>query len=298
MPNTLCHFAIQGPTSRLIFKNSTILWIMTGCIIPDIPWMVQRLILPFHLFNHYDERLYFTIQASLVFCLLLSTTLALCTSMPIRIFTLLAMNCLVHLLLDTTEIKWGNGVHLFAPLTWQMLQFNLIWFENMISLIGSVAGLLYLALFWKKAVLQKIGLIPLSWYRYAGIFCCLFLYLAAPFSFIADVEKANNRYIHTLREWSARPGQHIEFDRVPYFHETQSIRIFTGESISLQGDIPEQSGLISFKGTFLSEGRIAVSIHHIHNNFRDNGSYLGILLFCALWLLSLLKNNNHKLAES
>jgi hypothetical protein len=90
MPNTLCHFAVQGPTCRLISKNSAIIWILTGCIIPDIPWMIQRIILPLHLFNPYDLRIYFTLQASLVFCLFLSFAISLFTRKIYQIFLLLS----------------------------------------------------------------------------------------------------------------------------------------------------------------------------------------------------------------
>lgn len=298
MPNTLCHFAVQLPTSRLIFKDPAIIWIMTGCIIPDIPWMIQRLVLPLHLFNAYDIRIYFTLQASLVFCLLLSLALSLLTARPLQIFLLLALNCLFHLLLDTMEIKWGNGVHLLAPWTWQMLQYNLLWSEGTIISLGSIAGFLYLILAWRKTMTQDAGLIPLSWHRSAGILLCVFLYLTAPFSFMTDIEKANNRYIHTLKDIPSRPGKHVEFDRVPYSKETQSVKMFTGETISLRGNIPERSGLISLQGTFVSERAISAGAYHVHSNFRAVSSYLGIFLFSALWFQFLLKKRINGLSKS
>ncbi len=288
MPNTLCHFAIQGPTNRLISKQSAFLWIFTGCVLPDIPWIIQRLLLPLHIFNPYDVRLYVTVQASLFFCLLLALALALLTKKTPQIFALLGGNCLFHLLLDTIEIKWGNGVHLFAPITWKMLQFNILWSENPFFTIGSVVGILYVVFNWKRAAAENTFLHRPSWIRTTGILACLLLYLAAPFHFMQDLEKANNRYIHTLRDTSARTGHFIEFDRVPYSQDTHSITTFAGEKIALQGHVPKTTGLISLQGTFLSKDVIAVENFHVHTVFRALGSYIGLLLFLLLWWRSLL----------
>jgi len=43
MPNTLAHIAIQAPLTRLGMKEAPLQWIAVGCIIPDIPWIVQRI---------------------------------------------------------------------------------------------------------------------------------------------------------------------------------------------------------------------------------------------------------------
>lgn len=288
MPNTLCHFAIQGPTNRLISKQSALPWILTGCILPDIPWIIQRLLLPLHIFNPYDVRLYVTVQASLFFCLLLALALALLTEKTPQIFALLGGNCLFHLLLDTIEIKWGNGVHLFAPITWRMIQFNILWSENPLFTIGSVAGILYIVFSWKKAVAENTFLHRPSWIRTTGILVCLLIYLLAPFHFMQDLEKANNRYIHTLRDTRSRAGKFIEFDRVHYSEDSHSITTFAGEKIALQGHVPKATGLISLQGTFLSKNVIAVVSFHIDTVFRALASYIGLFLFLLLWWRSLL----------
>ncbi len=44
MPNTLAHFGIQTIASKVVDRTAEIKWIAVGCIIPDIPWITQRLI--------------------------------------------------------------------------------------------------------------------------------------------------------------------------------------------------------------------------------------------------------------
>jgi hypothetical protein len=162
----------------------------------------------------------------------------------------------------------------------------------MVITFFSTAGFLYLMLIWRDAATQDAGLVLLSWRRSVCILFFVFLYLAAPFPFIADLEKADNRYIHTLKDIHSRPGKHIEFDRIPYSKETQSIKMFTGETIFLQGNIPQRSGLISLQGTFMNERAISTSTYHVHNNLRAFSSYLGMFLFSVLLLQSRLKRRN------
>ena len=77
MPNTLAHIGIQGLASKALFRKADLKWVYIGLIIPDVPWIAQRLIriFPFDV-DLYDLRLYFIIQASLIFCLILSFALA------------------------------------------------------------------------------------------------------------------------------------------------------------------------------------------------------------------------------
>jgi hypothetical protein len=175
-----------------------------------------------------------------------------------------------------------------------MLQFNLLWSEHIVLFIGTIVGFFYILMAWGKTITQDADLIPLTWQRSGGILFCLFLYLAAPLYFIADVEKANIRYIHTLRDISARRGQHIESDRVPYIKEMKSVKMFTGETITLEGSIPGDSGLISLKGTFTSDRAITASTYHVHSNFRAVSSYLGMFLYCILCFQTLLRRKNRK----
>jgi hypothetical protein len=95
-------------------------------VIPDVPWILQRIVsagFTASVVDPYDLRLYTIVQSSLIACLVLSLALSLLSSAPRRVFMLLAFNSFVHLLLDAMETKWANGVNLFAPFSWQLLNF-------------------------------------------------------------------------------------------------------------------------------------------------------------------------------
>ena len=71
MPNTLAHLGIQGVATRAFIRTADVKWIFLGAVIPDIPWILQRLVrgtLPG--VDLYELRLYATVQASLAVCLL------------------------------------------------------------------------------------------------------------------------------------------------------------------------------------------------------------------------------------
>ncbi|HSO09252.1 MAG TPA: hypothetical protein VLR45_04640, partial [Desulfoprunum sp.] len=125
MPNTLCHIALQAPVHRAALSDKVLPWVVAGCIIPDIPWILLRTALALGMAAPYTIRLYTTIQASLLFCTLFSAFLAQFSRRPAATFAILSGNCLFHLLLDATQVKWANGVHLLAPFDWTAQQFHL-----------------------------------------------------------------------------------------------------------------------------------------------------------------------------
>ena len=121
MPNVFAHLGVGAAVTRLVIPDADAKWIFLGCVIPDVPWILQRVVSTLGLaLNPYDIRLYFVVQASLAGSLLLAATLAAISSAPRRVFTVLALNVLVHLLLDACQTKWGNGIHILAPISWQV----------------------------------------------------------------------------------------------------------------------------------------------------------------------------------
>ena len=66
MPNTLAHLGVQGFITHAAIKDAEPKWIAFGCLIPDLPWILQRAIavlLP--QVDGYELRLYAIAQASL-----------------------------------------------------------------------------------------------------------------------------------------------------------------------------------------------------------------------------------------
>ena len=148
MPNTLAHIGIQALATRGLFKRAEAEWIFLGCIIPDVPWILHRTLHWVSLgLDPYDLRLYAIAQSSLAVSLLLCAALAIVSVSPRRIFGVLAFGSLLHLLLDATQTKLGNGVHLFAPLSWELLNFGLYWPESAPTYLLTALGLAVLAYF-------------------------------------------------------------------------------------------------------------------------------------------------------
>ena len=145
MPNTLAHLGINGFVTRTLIKKADLILIYIGAVIPDIPWILQRLVsalIPN--IDAYDLRLYCIILASLFFSIILSAALAYLFSDTKRTFIIFSAGSLIHLLLDSIEIKWANGVHLFAPFSWKLFNAGFFWPENIAIYVITAYGLFYL----------------------------------------------------------------------------------------------------------------------------------------------------------
>ena len=162
MPNTLVHFAVQGAASRGLWQRLDPRWIYLACLLPDVPWILRRAVVGFGLpVDVFDLRLYTMGLASLAGTLLLCAALALATSAPRLVLAVLGTGALLHLLLDATELKFGNGVHLAAPFSWRMTSFDLLPGESLVYLVLTAAGALLLA--WEIARPRNaaLGFVPL-----------------------------------------------------------------------------------------------------------------------------------------
>ncbi len=287
MPNTLIHIAIQAPISKAISPKTEIPWILAGAIIPDIPWVFQRLLLAANFADPYQIRLYFTAQASLLVSFLLCIALALFSRKPFQIFLILAANCFIHLLLDALQIKWGNGVHLLAPFSWQTFSFGIVWPESIVGYILSATGFGYLCLKLRQINAEGLKLNHTPGFTLATL--CIFLYLAAPIAVMKSLESSNSNYIKILKNQHTRIGQHIELDRAYYSKEKSQIFLFSGEPLKISGILPRRSSVISLKGIFTSADAIESKDFHIHNTYRDFASKIGLSFILAIWLYLLIK---------
>jgi len=117
MPNTIAHFAINGLLTRAVISHADFKWIYLGCVIPDLPWILQRVVqsLPMPI-NLYDLRAYCVAQSSLILCLVICGAFSMLAKQRSKVFGILAMGCALHLLLDALQVKWANGVHFLAHL--------------------------------------------------------------------------------------------------------------------------------------------------------------------------------------
>jgi hypothetical protein len=295
MPNTLAHLGIQGLATRSIIKKADLKWVFIGCIIPDIPWIFQRIIqFLFTGIDLYDLRLYATVQASLIFCLLLSLALALISKCVWRTFLILSINSLFHLLLDALQTKYGNGVNLLAPLSWKMTSFDLFWSESLPTYCLACFSLIYLIVNWRTAIAcQGTTLLP-AFNRTILIFFLMLTYFILPFFLLSGPESADCHFVKTLRNASTRQGKYIELDRDQYIPKNQGdiVRTFAGEEISVEGIEINHSASVSIKGIFVRNDLIQIFDYHVHSVLiRDSASYIGLAIVVFLWILYFLKKH-------
>ena len=294
MPNTLAHIGIQTPLNRLGIQNIPLQWIMAGCIIPDIPWIVQRILEAIPGLDAISVKLYTTSQASLAFCLLLSLAIAMLVRNSRTIFLVLAGNSLLHLLLDAIQIKWGNGVQLFLPFSSAFTTFNLLWPEHFSSYLFSGIGFLIVILSWKKAICCDMQLQRPDRQKSLVLIICLLLYGIGPIPLIDDALANNIRYSQTLRNKEARTGQTILLGREYYRAETKTIKIYTGEELKITNPPTGPSTRLSIRGQFQDEHSITINELHPQPSFRDLSSFIGLLLSLLLWTHTFIHNQNNR----
>ncbi|MEN8200429.1 MAG: hypothetical protein ABFR63_10200 [Thermodesulfobacteriota bacterium] len=293
MPNTLAHIGLQTPLTRLGLRKAPLQWIALGCIIPDIPWIAQRILLNIPAIDVIGLRIYVAIQASLLYCLVLSLALAMLSRKSREIFLILAINSLFHLLLDGAQTKWGNGVNLFIPFSWPLSNFGLFWPEHPVTYVLTFLGLLTLLLLWPKAIQTPLQLAWPSRVKTVLLALSLLIYLASPPLLFPLAYEADIHHSQTLRSRQSRPGKTIELDRAEYNLEKQNIRAYTGEEFTLSNP-PKgaNASSISIRGRFLSEEMIELKEFRLHKKYRDKAAVVGLLLTALLWMHSLIRQRH------
>ena len=277
MPNALAHLGVNGLATKPIIKTADLKWIYLGAIIPDIAWILQRVVkLVYPTVNGYDLRLYVIIQASLLFSLILGLWFSSFSKNQLRTFIILSLGSLLHLLLDACQIKWANGVLLFAPFSWQLLHFGFFWPESWPTYLITLFSLGYVIFYWRKAV-EEIPDLKIRSVKYHSFYLLvLFSYFILPLALLQGPQNADNHFVQTLRNYQSRSGKHIE-----------KIRI-------IGKDLPS-SGTVSIKGKFIDNNTIQVSQFHIHSVlFRDGASYLGLFIILLIWVISFAKFSKRK----
>ncbi|OQX14987.1 MAG: hypothetical protein BWK76_13855 [Desulfobulbaceae bacterium A2] len=278
MPNTLAHIGVQGLLHRTWCSRLDLRWALVGCVLPDLSWILQRLLIPLvPVPDLLDLRLYVMVQASLVLCLLPAAALALCARRPLAAFLLMAGNSMLHLLLDAVEIKWANGVHLLAPVSWRLTAFGLCWPESLWISGLTLLGLLVLILQGRDLLRQPSPLIRPGRGRGLVVLALLLAYLLLPFAWLDAAEVADNHFVRTLRQVAERPGRDIAFDRCRYDPALGAVRIFSGEVLPVRGLTLTEPATLSLNGRFVDHH--VVEVHDWHRHWplvRDLTSGLGL----------------------
>ncbi|MDO8550508.1 MAG: hypothetical protein Q7S39_10220 [Ignavibacteria bacterium] len=297
MPNTLAHIGVAGFVTRSVITAADLKWIYLGGIIPDLPWMFQRLgWIFFPNINLYDLRLYVIIQSTLLFGIIISLALASLSKEYLKTFLILALGCLIHLLLDSLEIKWANGVHLFAPLNWELLNFNLFWNESIPIYLITLFGLVYFLITYKKGINTPLNLELTKFIRWFIFLTGMLIYFLLPLFILNQPLEANNHFVKTLENVDERPGKYFEIDRRPYRFENGIgiINTFTNEDIELKNINLNTSETISIKAIFIDEKTAEVIDYHVYSIlFRDGSTYIGLAMIFIYWIFSFYKNKKN-----
>ena len=250
MPNTIAHIAVNGFGTKAIIKNADIKWIYFGIIIPDFPWIIQRFVSTFFSsVNMFDLRTYAIIQATFFFSLILSLAFSFFSKDNWKIFLILSMGVFFHLLLDSLQIKWANGVHFLAPFSWKMTSFNLFFPENIITFVLILIGILFYIINWKKSVNSPLNL-AFSFRRIFLSATVLLVYFILPLFLFSGPLSQDNHFISTIKNKNKRAGKYVEFDRVRYIKENNEGYIYPyfNEKLYLQNYEHEGLGKISIRG--------------------------------------------------
>lgn len=285
MPSTLVHFAAQGAASHALWRRIDPRFVYLGCLLPDVPWILRRAIVGLGLpADTFDLRLYTMGLASLAVTLLLAAAVAALTKAPRQVLAVLGVNALLHLLLDATEVKFGNGVHLLAPVSWRMTSFELIPGESPIYLALAVAGALLVV--WEMVRPHGAPVaFDLRPRRLGAAATLVAAYLAAPLPFLGAIEASGSYSVKTLREVAARPGRSVGLDRTGFLATPAGglVKLWTGERVRATGALPTHDATVSLYGTFIESDVLRVDRLVEHRQNRDWPSYLGLVLLAGVF---------------
>jgi hypothetical protein len=286
VPNTLVHFAAQGAASHALWRRLDVRFLYLGCVLPDLPWILRRAIVAFGFpIDGFDLRLYTMGLAALAVTLVLAGAIAVVTTSPRRVFIWLGLNALLHLLLDATEIKFGNGVHLLAPFSWRMTSFDLLPGESPVYLVATLLGALLVLWDMTRGRGEAVGWErrPRRWALSALLVAA---YLAAPLPLLGAIEASDSYSVKTLRDRDARTGRRVGLDRA-HFVATPAggvLEIWTGERVRATGALPDHDATVSLYGTFLAPDVLRADQLVEQRRDRDWPSYLGLALLALVFV--------------
>jgi hypothetical protein len=287
MPNTIVHIGLQAVATRAVIRGADLKWIYLGAMLPDLPWILrraERVFLPN--IPAYDASLYAIVQSTWALCLVLSTALA-CFSVRWRgVFAVLALGSFVHLLLDSLQKKLGNGVHLFAPFSWDLLNFGLFWPEDLPTILMTLFGAGFYIYAWRKFDANADDLRWPKGRRLMVAVFALLVYFLAPLALLSSPEAADNLSIKTLRETENRPGRMVTFDRARYSQRPEGdiLYTFAGEPLAVEGPSAGRSGTASVRARFIDARKVQILEIHWHWRFaRDMAASIGLALILLYW---------------
>ncbi|MBU2676967.1 MAG: hypothetical protein KJP16_07765 [Gammaproteobacteria bacterium] len=264
--------------------------IFAGCVIPDFPWIVQRLIDATGIsLEPISSYAYSIAQASLFVCFFACMAFGFLFTNCRLVAVFAFLSCSTHLLLDSLQDKWGNGVHLLAPFNWEVFSLGVFHIDSSLIYGLSFAGII--PFFFISKARQDARSLCLNRVRLAACGACLLVYLLVPFFLTSDVIASDSRYLQTLENIDERPGKLLELDRETARVEgdTWYTTTHVGEDLSIVNpDVEMKSGdTYSFRAEFVDERRIRLIDWKRHSQMRDVASIIGLLAI-GCWMAMVL----------
>jgi hypothetical protein len=287
MPNTLAHIGVQSFVSRSVWRAADFRWIFLGVVVPDLPWILSRLVRGFGPeIDPFTFRAYTVAQSSLLLSAFLCGALALLSTRPRQIFALLCFNSFIHLLLDASQTKWGNGVHLLAPVSWNQLNFGFFWPESLPTYLITALGGAAVLWAWLRRKDLRVGVRPKG---VGALFLATLLvaaYVYIPSRLVGAVQSSNSHSIGILKHVDARSGRAVAFDRVRYRHTDEGdwIDYWGRERIRIDPPVLDRDGVVSIRARFREPSTLHVTDVHEHRAWpRDLWSYIGLTCVLLAW---------------
>lgn len=288
MPNTLAHVGAQGVATRLGLRDADLRWAYLGCLVPDLPWILQRLLLDaVPGIDPHALQAYTIAQASLLGGLLVCAAAALLAPRPGRAFAVLGGNVGLHLVLDALQTKWGSGAHFLAPVSWQATNWGWFWPESGPTYVLTALGLLVVGWHAWRGFARPPALVRPSWGRLAAMAGLLAVYAAGPLLLLQGPVVADAHSIGTLSRPLERQGHAVAIDRARYVETPGGPRLehYRGRVLlRAEGLSAEPPATVSVRGVLTGKNTIRVTDQYIHAGpLRDYPSYLGLLFIAAVW---------------
>lgn len=299
MPNTLAHIGAQLPVTRAVSSKVDPRWVALGLLIPDLPWIFQRLIhLVFPQAPAIDIRAYVVVMSTPIFCMLLSAGISLLVKNSALVFAILAVESLLHEFLDCFQEKGGVGVPLLGPINWTSFSWPAFpmdgWISNLLTLSGALVILLLLLGKWKYPTTIRPARTGWQW-RAPVVILFLASYIIGPMAFKEAAIRGN---VHDLAVWRGdlpRMGMQIHFDRANYVPgskpgESGITDNFNEDPIRIIGIQEEQPSLISTIATFSDEETLIADDYVVHPPGRRFWyTITGLIGVGLIWLIPLFR---------
>jgi hypothetical protein len=294
MPNTLAHVGVQSIATRSALPDVRLKWVYLGCVIPDLPWILQRaLLFAVPGIDPYALQAYTIVQASLFGCLFLCAAAALLSESVWGTFAILGGNAVLHLVLDAMQTKWGAGAHFLAPFSWASTNWGLFWPESIATYSLTALGLACVVWYWRPALRQPLGLVRPDAFRLVGGGVLLVGYFTVPFLLLQGPLGADASSLKTLSGSASQVGHRAALDRVQYVDAREGPRLETyrgRKQMQVEGLEVQPPATVSVRGVLVAENKIRVTDHHVHiGRLRDYPSYVGLAFIAILWVNAVMR---------